>query len=336
MDPPHWHLTLRDIGFTGPDDHGAMHAWWLGAHVCARPHPRGGFQVEVHYSDGRSVTLPGGPLLPSDLHPLQVREELWNQLRRIVPAQHLLELAAILRPTVAVATEQALTAMEHGTYRRTIDTGELSRHGSHYRYGTLRSAERTAAEVAAAQSPEPRLVAHLATEHPDPLIRALAVANLACPNDTLLHCAANDRSRPVRVALLKCANPGSEFIERLTVNVLTQGRLDLDLTLDLLLHPLCPSKFQDALMDHAHRATPQFRLQAVDRANTAPPHRRDHLHQELLARPIRRPHTDELLSAVLGHLGPANRERIDWIANHPDNRIRRLAARYGLAGTTAN
>lgn len=334
MDPPRWHATLGEIGFTGPDDQGAMHVWWLDAQISARPHPRGGFQVEVHSSDGRIVTLPGGPLLPSDLHPLQVREELWNQLRRIAPARHHLELAAVLRPSVAVATNHALAAMDHGTYRRVIDTDTLSQHGFHYRYETLRSAERTAAEVAATQSTEPEVVARLATEHPDPEIRALAVANPTCAKDTLLRCAANDRCRPVRVALLKCANPGRELIEALTVNVLTQGRLDLYLTLDLLLHPLCPDGFQEALMDHVHWASPQFRLQAADRANIAPPDRRDHLHQELLARPIRRPHTDELLSAVLGHPCPANSERIHWITNHPDHRVKRLAAQYGLATTT--
>ncbi len=218
--------------------------------------------------------------------------------------------------------------MEDGTYRRFIDFDMMRPYGLGYRYRTTTSAEHTAASVAAAQCGDPVAVSTIAGAHPDPEIRALAVTNLACPDDVLLRIAGIDPSHEVRTALLQRPPGHPDLIEALAINVLTNGHLDIYSTLRLLLHPQTPAQFHAALMDRVYRAGPQFRLHAAAAANNAPAQRRIYLHEQLLSHATRIPYTVDLIDAVLGPEGLANLERVAWLLNHPNRKIARLASHY--------
>ncbi|MGI8887880.1 MAG: hypothetical protein ACR2GB_02750 [Nocardioidaceae bacterium] len=272
----------------------------------------------------------GGPLLPGDLDPLQLREEIWTQVHDTVPPAQRDELARRLRPTLEVATERTLTTMRTGQYHRFIDLDALRRHGPGYRYGSAVSADRTAAEITASQTPDPDVLSTLANNHPDPEVRALALANPNCPEPVLNRQARHDMSRAVRCAALHHPAAGSEVLEGLALNILTNGQLDINMTLKLLLHAGCPADFSSALIDRIHAARPEFRLQAAYEATHAPPTRRDYLHLELLARATRNPYGVKLVSAVLGREGVDDEERLRWLMTHAQARTRRLIMEYAL------
>ncbi len=322
-----WREHLRRIGFKNSADADWMGADLFGTRVLADPLPEGGFELLMQRQDPRTVLLPGGPRLPGGLDELQIREEVWNQVRRTLPTERSADLAAALRPDLATATHRALAALDAGTYRRFIDVQALAAHGSHYRYGTSTSAERTSAEVTAVQTRDPDVSARLASEHPDPEIRAMAAANPACPAAVLLRCAENELVGVVRRALLAQSSRSTGLTEVLTLNTLTRGPLDHELVL-LLLHTEVVVEYEAALMSHVLSADPSARLAAAQAATSASPHRRDPLHEQLLLSARRVPYALSLIYVVLGDQGLEDRDRVRWLTQHPHPKIRALFGYY--------
>ncbi len=331
-----WRGHLRRIGFIDGPGGGQMVTQFFGTQVFADPLPEGGFELSRQRHDPRTLLLPGGPRLPGDLDELQIREEVWNQVRRTLPTGQLADLAAVLRPDLVTATRRALSAMTEGSYRRFIDFKTLSIHGPQYRYGTGVSAERTAAEITAEHTRDPDVVTQLAAEHPDPEIRALAVGNRACPPTVLLRCAENEVTGMVRRALLAQSSRATGLITVLTRNVLTRGPLDHNMTLRLLLHHECGEEYQAALMGHVLSAGPCFRLLAAREATSALPHRRDLVHERLLLGARRVPHTLTMIHTILGDEDLDNHQRVRWMTQHPHPKIRTLFDYYLLKKLVAN
>lgn len=315
--------TLYGVGFEGPDPHGVLRARWFGVEFTVEPHPLGGFQVQITRTPSpRDAPLPGGPVLPSDLDALQIREQLWEVTRRFVPTEKHPLLAAHLRPTLEQAETRTMTVLQDGTYSRSI-LGFPQRHRrAHYRYATATNADRTAAELTARHTVNESLIALLVRSHPDPNVRALAIENPACSPAVLGVAAADETCREVRRGLLRHVVAPDSLLELLAINLLTNGEPDLDIITELLMHPACPQQFQTALMAHLHHASPDRRIQTALDAHHTNEDRRDYLHQELLQRPVRRTYTDRLLQAVLGE-DPQATHRLQWLAHHPDPRIQR-------------
>lgn len=317
-----WRHHLRRLGFMETVGVDEMQADFFGTRVSANPLRQGGFELTMRRHGPRTVLVPGGPRLPNELDALQIREEIWNGVRRTLPRDQLPALGAALRPDLATATRRAISAMTAGTYRRFIDTEALSAHGSQYRYGTGTSAERTAAEVTAEHSSDPDVVTRLATEHPDPEIRALAVANPACPPTVLLYRAESEPAGVARRALLAQSNRATGLAKVLTVNVLTRGPRDEDLACRLVLHPETAEEHLAALWGHALRADPSARLRVAHAASSAPPQRRDSVHGRLLLDARRIPYTLTLIRTILGEQHLDNHDRVRWMTHHPHAKIR--------------
>lgn len=323
-----WQAALRSAGFIGPMSDGSMFAWFFGTRVEASPQGAS-FTVKTFCPGERFFVLPSDPMvLPGDLDPLQIREAVLSEVKGTVSWAWGKRLESLLHPPIAVATARAIQTLDRGTYAQFPDWDELLERGARNISTRMDSCERTAAHVAASQSTDGSVIGRLALEHPEPEIRVAAVANAHCPDEVLLRVAERDTSGRVRHTLLERDTLPAGVIDALALSVLTNGPLNVQQATEIFLREDCPTRFEQALLDRAYQAEPQFRLGAAQRAHDAPPDRRDLLHARFLAGARRIPHTVELIDAVLGDEGLANHERISWLLEHPDRRVARIAQHY--------
>jgi hypothetical protein len=150
-----------------------------------------------------------------------------------------------------------------------------------------------------------------------------ALENPACPRQARLYAAKHD-DQARYVLLARDLDLDGEIVEQLATSIALRPGSAWEAA-SVAAHPLCPAGLVRGLIEQATRGNAAGRAMAAERANGAPPARREAIHEQLLLMCRKGRILDELLVAITHPDDVSDPARVAWLREHPNPRIRRCA-----------
>lgn len=317
-----WITAYLDLGFRGPDASGRMNANINGIELTARAQSESLVSVLATWADDNSDLMFCSPSWDAQ-HVLNTLEQHLGD--HDMPAE-LDELRLRFGITLSDAeqiTEQSMTAGNFWQFTL-VNVPRVPFATT----GIDETLEYRAVRRCARESQDSLLVGWIATDYPWRKLRAYALRNPACPDSAKLDAASGGATS---ILLEDPELPESIFRRLIAYEARRylgseRPKVHHDLLLAIALHPTCAERLVPGLIAHVAPGRGKRSLHVAQRAWSASPDRRDLIHALLLtkARPGKK--ANQLLTAILGPDPSRHPERIAWLEQHQDSRIRRHAA----------